>query len=139
MFELHPYVLEAAGLEVALTTVAERSARSGSFQLVFEPRVRSEGPHERLLLSAARELLTNVAKHSDASLVTIRLTADDDNVVLVVSDDGHGFDPEAALERLAEGHIGLASLRVRIETVGGEFTIHSAPDAGTTATVRIPM
>ena len=139
IFELHPSVLDQAGLEVALPAVSQRAAQRGRFQTRFELRYVGRHAHERLLLAAARELLANVAQHSDASLVTIRLTADDDNVVLVVSDDGHGFDPEAALERLAEGHIGLASLRVRIETVGGEFTIHSAPDTGTTATVRIPM
>ena len=105
VFELHPHVLEAAGLESALTTVAERAARSGSFQLLLDAHAVGRSPHERLLLSAARELLTNVAKHADARTVTLRLLEEDGDVVITIEDDGRGFDEAAARRpRLGRAH-----------------------------------
>jgi two-component system, NarL family, sensor kinase len=138
VFELHPYVLEAVGLESALTTVAERAARSGRFQLRVEARAVGRSPHERLLLSAARELLTNVAKHADARQVSLRLTEEDGYIVLSIHDDGRGFDESALADRVADGHIGLAAHRARIENVGGTLTVARARAGGTSAEVRVP-
>lgn len=101
VFELHPYVLDAAGLESALTTVAERAARAGHFQLRLDAHTVGRSPHERLLLSAARELLTNVAKHADARQVTVRLSEEDRYVVISVHDDGRGVDETAVAEGVA--------------------------------------
>jgi two-component system NarL family sensor kinase len=139
VFELHPHVLEAAGLESALTTVAERAARSGRFQLRFEARAAGRSPHERLLLSAARELLTNVAKHADARQVTMLLTEEDGYVVVSIRDDGRGLDESALADSVADGHIGLASHRARIENVGGALIVERAPAGGTSAEIRVPQ
>jgi two-component system NarL family sensor kinase len=138
VFELHPHVLEAAGLESALTTVAERAARSGSFRLRFDGHAVSHSPHERLLLSAARELLTNVAKHADASTVTLRLLEEDGEVVVTMEDDGRGFDQATLADRVSEGHIGLASHRARLENVGGSLSVESSVGSGTFAEIRVP-
>jgi two-component system, NarL family, sensor kinase len=138
VFELHPHVLEAAGLESALTTVAERSARSGSFQLLLDARTVGKSPHERLLLSAARELLTNVAKHADARTVRLRLLEEDGDVVITMEDDGRGFDEATLVDRVSEGHIGIASHRARLETVGGLLVVESSVGSGTYAEIRVP-
>ena len=138
MFELHPYVLEAAGLESALTTVAERAARSGHFQLRLEARTVGRSPHERLLLSAARELLTNVARHADARQVILSLAEEDGYIVVSIHDDGRGFDEAAVADRVAQGHIGLASHRARLENVGGTLLVEPAPARGTRAEIRVP-
>jgi two-component system NarL family sensor kinase len=58
--------------------------------------------------------------------------------VLVVEDDGRGFPPGLPDERLADGHIGLAAQRVRIESAGGRMELFSAPGAGTRVAVRVP-
>src|SRR5207247_255357 len=119
-----------AGLQVALRTLAKRSSRHGGFALRFElGNGRPYGslyPHESLLLTAARELLTNVAHHARAENVTVRLVREDETVVLEIADDGSGFDPRELPLRLAEGHIGLHSQRERIESVGGQLEIRSA-------------
>jgi two-component system, NarL family, sensor kinase len=138
IFVLHPYVLEAAGLETALTTVAERAARSGRFQLRLDARRVGKTPHERLLLSAAGELLANIARHAGADQVTLRLFEEDGNVVLAIEDDGRGFDEAVLHDRLAQGHIGLASHRARLENVGGALIVESTPGVGTRAEARVP-
>jgi two-component system, NarL family, sensor kinase len=139
VFELHPYVLEAAGLEAALATVAQRAARSGSFQLSLDAHPVGRSDHERLVLSAARELLTNVGRHADARHVTVRLAEQDRDVVVSIHDDGQGFDQGILDDRLAGGHIGLASHRARLESVGGALTVDSAAGRGTSAEIRVPL
>ena len=139
VFELHPYVLEAVGLESAVTTVAERAARAGRFQLRLEARNVGRSPHERLLLSTTRELLSNVARHADARQVTVRLDEDDGYVVVSIHDDGRGFDEASIAERVAQGHIGLASHRARLESVGGALTVYSTGGRGTRAEIRVPQ
>ena len=75
-----------------------------------------------VLLSVARELLINVARHADAN-----------QVVLEVSDDGRGFAAAPA-----PGHLGLALVAERVRGAGGQLQIDSAPGAGTRVRVVIP-
>lgn len=138
LFELHPYVLDAAGLEAALAAVGNRAARRGRFRLHLEAQSVSRSRHEQLLLAAARELLSNVAKHADARNVRMSLAEEDGYVVLAIRDDGKGFDETTLSERLAHGHIGIASQRARVESVGGRFVIASSTGHGTTAEIRVP-
>lgn len=139
IFELHPFVLDEAGLDVAVRTVSERTARRGRFNLRCEVDRLTSHPNGRLLLSAARQLLANAAEHSGARNVTVRLTTRGPRIVLEVEDDGSGFDAAAVLPaRLAQGHIGLASQRERVESAGGVFEIESAPGRGTRVVVTLP-
>ena len=139
VFDLHPYVLDAAGLEAALATVAERASRAGGFEVRLEAHETGRSDHEQLLLSAARELLTNVARHADAREVTLRLAEDNGDLVVSIRDDGRGFDEDVLDDRLAGGHIGLASHRARLENVGGALSVDSAVGRGTVAEIRVPL
>jgi len=138
VFDLHPYVLEAAGLEAALRSVAQEAAARGRFRLRLDLHGPGAHAHDQLVFSAARELLTNVVRHADASLVDVRLAERDGELVLVVEDDGRGFPAGRPEERLADGHIGLAAQRVRVEAAGGQMELLSTPGGGTRVEVRVP-
>jgi two-component system, NarL family, sensor kinase len=138
VFELHPYVLEEAGLEAALRSIAQQAAGRGDFELRLDLDYDGRNPHEQLLFSAARELLANVVRHSEADRVGVRLADTDGDLALVVEDDGRGFTPEQLAEQLAEGHVGLASQRVRIEAAGGSMDVASRPSEGTRVEIRLP-
>jgi two-component system NarL family sensor kinase len=138
VFELHPYVLDQAGLEAGLRALAQRVARRGGFRLHFDLAYAAQSSHERLLLAAARELLANALEHAEAQNVTIQLSGRNGEVVLGVRDDGQGFDPRILPERLAHGHIGLHSQRERIESAGGRLVIRSAPGRGTNIEIHLP-
>jgi len=88
---------------------------------------------EVVLLRAAQEALTNARRHAAAQGASVTLTFDPDQIILEVRDDGAGFDPCAA----SPGY-GLPTMRGRIEQVGGELTIHSAPSQGTTIRAEVP-
>ncbi len=139
MFELHPYVLEQAGLGPALRAAAQRAARRGGFQVHFELDYPQRHRDELLLYGAARELLSNAAQHSEARNVTVELTTQNGTLLLGVADDGRGFDPAVLPERLAEGHVCLQSQRERIESAGGRLDLRSSPGEGTAVEVRLPV
>jgi two-component system NarL family sensor kinase len=138
VFDLHPYVLEAAGLEAALRSIANEAAARGRLRLRLDLHCPDRHDGDQLVFSAARELLSNVVRHADASAVAVRLAAANGDLVLVVEDDGLGFPPSLPEERLADGHIGLAAQRVRIESAGGRMDVFSAPGDGTRVEVRVP-
>lgn len=92
-------------------------------------------PVRRNLLLITKEALNNAIKHSGARQITVSLQRTDDQLHLVVVDDGCGFDPELA----RKGH-GLNTLSGRAETVGGELIIDSMPNGkGTTVSCIIPL
>jgi signal transduction histidine kinase len=82
--------------------------------------------------------MTNVVRHSQAQHVTVRLEFAADSFVLVVRDDGCGFDFEAHLARSGREHFGLLGIVERARILGGELRVASAPDAGAEVFCRIP-
>jgi signal transduction histidine kinase len=93
---------------------------------------------EENLLRIAQEALTNVLKHSGATLTEIELDYGPMNVVLQVKDNGKGF----VLDDCAgprQGHFGLLGISERAKRLRGEIAFSSAPNAGTTVRVQIPI
>jgi ligand-binding sensor domain-containing protein/signal transduction histidine kinase len=88
------------------------------------------------LLRIGQEAITNVIKHADARSVRVDLIHEPHRTVLRVADDGCGFDPETATRM--EGHFGLLGLRERVDKLGGQLVLQSAPGAGTTIEVSVP-
>lgn len=138
VFELHPYVLEEAGLKAALRSVAQEAANRAGLALELDLRYENRHASDPLLFSAARELLVNVVRHADARGVAVRLFEDGGEIELAVEDDGRGFPPERLAEQLANGHVGLASQRVRVEAAGGSMHVTSSPGSGTRVEIRLP-
>jgi two-component system NarL family sensor kinase len=138
VFDLHPYVLEEAGLEAALRSIAQQAETRGRLAVTLELRYTARHAQEQLLFSAARELLSNVVRHAAATRVVVRLVERDGELELAVEDNGQGFPPEELSERLSDGHIGLTTQRVRVEAAGGRMEIVSAPQAGTRVAVLLP-
>ena len=90
---------------------------------------------EAELLRIAQEALSNVRRHADATVVWVRVSADDGQVVLAVRDNGRGFDPAA----LGEGGFGITSMKERASIIGGRLAVSSRPLDGTRVTVELPV
>ncbi|WP_333659771.1 GAF domain-containing protein [Meiothermus cerbereus] len=137
IFELRPDSLKHQGLVAALARqVAATRARHG---LYIETRLGSEPPlsleAKEALYRVAQEALHNVVQHAQAHKVYLRLEQHDSKVELEVRDDGVGFDSQ----REYPGHLGLVSMRERIERLGGRFYIASSPGAGTTLRAELNL
>jgi two-component system, NarL family, sensor kinase len=137
--ELHPYVLEHAGLPAALDAVAAEQGRRGRFHARVRVGPDASGPHDQLVLSLARELLVNAAKHAGASEVTVAVARTGSDLVLEVGDDGRGIDPSRLASAPAQGHIGLASCAQRVQALGGHFDVLPATNGGTRVLATIPL
>ena len=137
--ELHPYVLEHAGLAAALEAVAEYQARRGGFQWRIEVDPGAAGVHDQLVFSIARELVINVAKHAHARNLAVLVRGRGPEIVLEVEDDGVGVDERRLAEAPRSGHIGLASCAERVEALGGRFQIAAMPGGGTRARATLPV
>jgi two-component system NarL family sensor kinase len=138
MMALHPVTLEQGGFEQALGAVARQAGRQGGFEVSIDLDREALDRADELLLSIARELLTNTARHSGAGAVSVVLRRTDQGLELEVVDDGGGIVPGRRDEALAQGHIGLASVNERVRAAEGEFELESSA-AGTRALARIPL
>jgi two-component system NarL family sensor kinase len=138
MTAMHPTVLQAGGLEAALQAVAEQYGRSGGFTAHVDVDPDATGAVDDLLLSVARELLENAARHARASAVEVAVRNEQGWIVIEVADDGCGIEPGGAERAQAGGAIGLASCRERVEALGGSLEIAPAEGGGTRVTARAP-
>lgn len=97
-------------------------------------RLSVQASHE--LLQIAREGLSNVVRHSGAGRASLSLRQEGDQAVLLIEDDGRGFDPT---RRAGAGHFGLLNLHDRAASVGGALEIDSEPGRGTRIILRLPL
>jgi signal transduction histidine kinase len=139
--DLRPASLDELGTQAAIEALVERSQRYGievdvSIELEHEggPQSRRHTPElELAIYRIVQEALTNAAKHGRARRAVIEIREEAEMVHLTVRDDGVGFDPEAAT-----GGFGLMGIRERLDLLGGELVIDSAPGRGTLIRARIP-
>lgn len=135
IFELRPESLKTEGLVGALTKQANalrvRHHLQVDIELGEEPDLSFEA--KEALYRIAQEALHNMVKHARATRVAVRLKNTDGSVELDVEDDGRGFDPAGTFP----GHLGLRSMRERIEHLDGILEIASAPGRGTKISARI--
>jgi two-component system CheB/CheR fusion protein len=136
---LRPTSLDDVGLEPALgQLVSDWSSRSGIKADFHVYGLEPEGlpsEVETAVYRVVQEALTNVARHSKATNVSVVVTRPEEFVSVAIEDNGVGFDPVSS----PKGRIGLLGMKERVELIGGTLEIESSPGAGTTIAVRIPI
>jgi two-component system sensor histidine kinase UhpB len=137
-WELRPAVLDHLGLSAALPRYAHEWAQHYGIEVKYGGEPFPAGLISReaeiALYRIAQEALTNVAKHARAGRVDVLLERRDGSVVLVIEDDGLGFEAENIA--LSERGIGLLGMRERAGLIGAEFELESAPGEGTSIYIR---
>ncbi|MFB7059007.1 sensor histidine kinase, partial [Streptomyces vinaceus] len=115
------------------------AAYRGGFDITVDIDDKTQYHYDEILYRVAQELLINIVKHAQATRVTVSLAATADLVRLVVTDNGIGLNARTVNKAREEGHIGLASHRLRVQDAGGTFSLVSAPGEGATAEVLLPL
>ena len=136
--QLRPKALDDFGLGPALERLVQTFSESSGIRVDLEARLGQErlpGEVETTVYRIVQEALTNVVKHAEAKNVSILLVRRHDVVTTVIEDDGIGFETGAA----RGDSLGLAGIRERVELHDGRLTIESAPGAGTTLRVEVPL
>jgi signal transduction histidine kinase len=137
IFELRPETLENEGLVAALerqiAALRARHELDVVTDFVAEPAIAL--PAKEALYRVAQEATNNIVKHARASQVHIALQQEDGLLTLTVADDGRGFDAG----RDFPGHLGLKTMRERVERLGGTLHIESRPGRGTQVQAELPL
>jgi signal transduction histidine kinase len=142
--DLWPYVLDDIGILATIDWYC-REFESKHSGLTIDMQIElGEGdiftPVKIVVYRILQETLSNVAKHSQAKCVTLRLMKKDHRMEFSVEDDGIGFDPEETFARRALwGGLGLLSIKARTELSGGSLAVESAKGKGTTIRAIWPI
>lgn len=140
-WELRPAALDDLGLAAALSNYVHDWSTNFNTPAEFHSAglegLRLERDIETNLYRIAQEALNNVHKHAGASRVGVLLERRNQQVVLVVEDDGAGFGPEAMMQDSRDGGMGIAGMQERAALIGGSLDIETAPGKGTTVFARV--
>jgi len=136
LLDLSPSVLEDFGYTTAVEGLINKinQTRLIHFNLViFGIKERLSKEYELALYRITQELVNNVLKHAEAKKVTLQIGRRDDLLILMIEDDGKGFE----IAEHQDGY-GLKNLSSRTELLQGKMTIDSAPGKGTSVLIEIP-
>jgi len=138
-YGLHPAKLDQLGLVAAARTLCRDATQASGLQVQFSHDQIRRDIHPTLALSLYRvlqESLQNAVRYSGAGKVQVDLRAGENEIRLVVSDNGCGFDPVQAARG---GGLGFIGMRERMRQVAGTFALDSAPGRGTRVEVCAPI
>jgi len=141
IYDLHPEVLDSAGLVPALETFVSRYQVFSGMQCqldIFGPVLRLALERERTIFRIVQEALNNVARHAATDQVQVTLQFTPVTLSVVVADNGRGFDRQA-VQNPAQAHLGLVSMYERAQSIGGQLDIDSKPGRGTRVSLHVPL
>jgi signal transduction histidine kinase len=138
VYELRPLALEQAGLADALQHRLDAVEKRAGIEARLRVELDAELPAEveNTLYRVAQETLNNSLKHAEATTVSVSLHSSDSQVELEITDDGKGFEPEAIQDK---GGLGMVSIRERVESLRGQYSIVSKPGQGTRVWISAPL
>lgn len=139
VFQLEPRVLHREGLGPALRVLLEDLSSMTHIDHRLDDRTHGGGSHatRTVAFRVTKEALGNARKHSRARMVHVAVASRFGGINVRITDDGVGFDV-AASTSADVGHLGLSSMRERIEEAGGCFFVDSCPGLGTTVEFWLP-
>ncbi|HEU4433140.1 MAG TPA: PAS domain S-box protein [Pyrinomonadaceae bacterium] len=142
--DLRPLLLDDLGLVVALRWYLERQTRNLGIPAKFvsgsldeDDRFSSE--LETACFRIVQEGVTNIVRHARATRISVRLERVVSDLILLITDDGAGFDARMLRSVSGTATLGLRGMEERAQAVGGTITIDSAPALGTEICARFPI
>jgi PAS domain S-box-containing protein len=140
--DLRPPVLDDLGLLPAVkwlaTALEEQQGIATNIRVLGEQH-RLPDEAELALFRIAQEALNNVRKHSDATAVELTVDFRGGGIILIVADNGEGFEPPKTTGDLAaSGKLGIIGMQERVRLLGGTLAVHSEPGGGTHLVVTVP-
>src|SRR5690349_292291 len=142
LFELRPLALETQGLDTTLRQYLERFQGNGTEIVIESTEVSAslDTKTEGTLFNIIQESINNSLKYAKAEHIWVRLKQSQSALEITVQDDGRGFDLQKVLTSYEQrGSFGLLNIEERAKLIGGTAELHSAPGAGTTVRVIVPL
>jgi signal transduction histidine kinase len=143
LFDLRPVILETQGLVPALESYAYRLREAEGLNVVLSVGGefgRLSHNAEVAIFSIVQEAINNAKKHARASQINIEVAPGDDNLTIVIRDNGAGFDVSGVTSHYDQrSSLGLLNMRERAAIADGTLTISSNPGQGTAITLHLPL
>ena len=139
-YRFHPSILDDLGLTKAVRRLVDDFSASTGLQAVYvhrDPVTPVPTDPATCVYRIAQEVLTNVARHANASEVEVELICDEGIITLSIRDNGSGFDPSSISQE--RGGLGLVSMKERVRLVRGTLNIVSGRGGGTHVEVQVPL
>ena len=136
--QMMPATLRELGLESALRDMLQKSFTDAKITYEFESHNTNKRFPENIeigLYRIAQELVNNILKHSNAKHVSIELFTTKSHLVLIIEDDGKGFNPS----RIKEIGNGINNINSRAKSVNGNVSFEERQESGVSATIRVPI
>ncbi len=137
--DLRPGILDDLGLEPAIEWLCGEFQKRNKIKYYLEYDLTSMDLGDEIstcLFRVAQESLNNISKHSDASVCKISVFNNEDDINMVITDDGVGFE----LSEVAGNYsLGLLGMRERVTNLNGEFEVEGKPGKGTRVKIQIPV
>jgi signal transduction histidine kinase len=142
--DLWPYVLDDLDVAATIDWYCREFETNHSGLVIKKTNGLTDAeipaPAKIVIYRILQEALSNVAKHSHASRVSLSFAKRDGRIEFIVEDNGAGFDPAETIARRAPlGGLGLLSIKARTELSGGSFDVESATGKGTTLRASWPI
>jgi signal transduction histidine kinase len=141
--ELRPTVLDEAGLVSAvaryLERFQERTGLSVDFHALGTDNLRLIPPVEIAIYRIVQEACLNVFRHAGASYISVLMERQGEDLLVIVEDDGAGFDLERVKGSPVEDRLGILGMEERANLIGASLTLESWPGSGTTVYLRVPL
>lgn len=139
--KLRPTMLDDLGLIPALHTYLEQYMADTGIRVSLRASAEVEltTSIRTALYRIALGALTNVARHSKASIVEVTIESNKDLILMTIKDNGKGFHVTENSQSRKKTRLGLIGMRERAEMIGGRFQVISAPDQCTIIKVEIPV
>lgn len=140
LFVLRPSALDRDGLKAAVGELVQRAVTESGIRSSLEFACTAEpGEHvSTVVFRVLDEAIRNAQKHSKAATLTIEISDLMHGIDVICRDDGEGFDP-SGIDQARPGHLGLGSMRERVEIIGGTWELGSAPGQGTEIHFWVPL
>ena len=143
IFDLWPSALTMDIFQADLSNYVSSCCRPRPFDILFENKGdfnNLPSGLRRTVYRMAQEALANSARHSGASAARVCLTVTDEEVYILITDEGRGFDPSVALARsINREHFGLHGIQERALALGGDCEIVSQPGMGARISINLPI
>lgn len=136
-YRMKPHSLEALGLSDTIEEMLRKSIDGTKLKYEFESLGVKRLDHqlEFNIYRICQELVNNTVKHSQASEMVVQLFQRDDKIILVVEDNGIGYDYEAA----SKTGMGLMNIKNRVESINGRLTVEAVIPSGQITKIQIPI
>ncbi|GAA5415676.1 signal transduction histidine-protein kinase/phosphatase DegS [Paraliobacillus ryukyuensis] len=138
IYDLRPMALDDLGLVPTIKKYVENMAEYNQMNITFTPLSlwdRLDAKYEVALFRLIQEAVQNAIKHAEASKIDVKLEKSSNTILVIIKDDGKGFD----VKQRKENSFGLIGMKERLEMLNGSIDIHSKVGQGTRIEIQVPL